>query len=340
MLRKIGGVAAQIAPWAILGGLAYAAAFISPQIEPLELPQPLVESRDMFFDVAVTEDGQAWFVGGGGTVLRGDIDAASWQRMNVDDNNLQAIAVDDRGRMVIAGNGGWLYTSTNRGESWEQTQLPLSDFANKLTDVATDGQRFYVIGEMGAVYTSSNLVTWNSLSVDEDINLNSIFVDGEQIWIAAEFGTLLHSNDGGDSWRRHELGEESIRAISFNGSTGIAVGNQGFIAITRDQGDSWTALPTPGNEHLYDVIWQQQSEQARWVIVGDAGTLLTSTDGMNGWQSLRSAESGNQYFARAIAFGDYTLVAGRQLGKLSHDHHSDHASQWFSLPNTTQEMTP
>src|SRR5690554_2981950 len=113
MLRKIGGVSAQIAPWAVLGGLAYAAAFISPQIEPLELPQPLVESRDMFFDVAVTDDGTAWFVGTGGTVLRGDLDAADWQRINIDNNNLQAIAVDARGRMVIAGNGGWLYTSNH-----------------------------------------------------------------------------------------------------------------------------------------------------------------------------------------------------------------------------------
>jgi len=338
MLRKIGGVAAQIAPWAVLGGLAYAAAFISPQIEPLELPQPLVESRDMFFDVAVTDDGTAWFVGTGGTVLRGDLDAADWQRINIDNNNLQAIAVDARGRMVIAGNGGWLYTSADQGDNWGATQLPLSDFANKLTDVTTDGQQFFAIGEMGAVYTSSNLITWDSLSVDEDINLNSIFVDGDQIWIAAEFGTLLHSADAGETWRRHELGEESIRAISFNGSTGIAVGNQGFVAVSRDDGDSWAVLPASGNEHLYDVLWQH--DQAQWVIVGDAGTLLTSTDGINGWKNLRSAESGNQYFARAVAFGDYTLVAGRLLGKLSHDHHSDHASQWFSLPNTTQEMTP
>lgn len=337
MLGKISGRIAQIAPWAIVAGLAYAAAFISPQIEPLELPQPLVESRDMFFDVAVTADNRAMFVGTNGTVLLANIANNTWHRERIANNNLQAIAVDQHGRIVIAGNHGVLFTKQNTASSWQAVELPLPEFANKLTDVTAYNGRFYVVGEMGAIYASTDLQQWHPLSIDEDINLNNIYVAGDTIWIAAEFGTLLHSTNAGETWQRYSLGEESIRAVTFAGPSGVAVGNQGFIAISENSGASWQVLESAGNEHLYDVIWQN-AEQPQWLAVGDAGSLLLAANGTRQWQNIRSANSGNQYFARATAFNEHFLIAGRNLGKLKHASHPEHIFEWLNLPNSTSEM--
>lgn len=92
MMSRVLGVSAQIAPWAVVGGLAYAAAFIKPGIEPLPLPQPLNESRDLFYDVSVSETGKYWFAGSNGLVLEAGLSIEDWRRHDMPKEvNLRAL---------------------------------------------------------------------------------------------------------------------------------------------------------------------------------------------------------------------------------------------------------
>ncbi|WP_152638706.1 YCF48-related protein [Marinobacter santoriniensis] len=313
MVGKTLGFLAQVAPWAVVSGLAYAAAFVKPGVQPLPLPQPLIEPRDRFYDVARSGDGRFWFSGSHGVVLEGTPDSAQWHRFTLPEPvNLQGVAASDDGIIVTAGNEGWVFTGTG-GEDWQAQHLPVSDVAGKLVDVIwLDGQ-FWVIGEMGAVFRSDDDgQNWVDLGMDEDISLNDLArsPDGT-LWIAAEFGTLFRSKDGGATWTGTELGAESLRALAFHGDDGVIAANGGVVYRTADGGQSWRRVQTPSREHLYDVAWDGQ----RWVVTGNGGSLLASDDGAE-WTSIAPDGLGSGYYTRLVTTGKGLVLAGQTIGEV------------------------
>lgn len=225
MVAKVLGMTAQVAPWAIVGSLAYAAAFIKPGVEPLPLPQPLNEPRDRFYDVSASEPGRYWFAGNNGLVLEAGGALDDWRRhVMPQEVNLQGIASADNGTVLVVGNAGWTFRHRGDGD-WEPLQLPVSDIAGKLIEVTWIDGHFWAIGEMGAVFRSNSRATqWKNLSIEGDVALNDIAGAGDKLWIAAEFGTLYHSRDKGQTWQGQELGYESLRSVAFHGQDGVIVG--------------------------------------------------------------------------------------------------------------------
>ncbi|MBZ2168612.1 WD40/YVTN/BNR-like repeat-containing protein [Marinobacter sp. F4216] len=327
MVGKVLGFAAQVAPWAVVSGLAYAAAFVKPSVEPLPLPQPLTESRDTFYDVSATGSDHFWFAGNNGVVLEGGTDPSSWARHSMPHNiNLQGIATSDDGLVLAVGNEGWTFRREGEGQ-WESTQLPVSDIAGKLIEVAWLGDGFFAIGEMGAVFRSNaEAQDWTNLSIDGDVGLNDITRDGAGVlWITAEFGTVYQSDDNGKSWSGEELGYESLRSVEFVDGTGVIVGNGGVIFRSTDGGNSWTSVPSPTSEHLYDVI----HDGSRWLAGGNGGVLLESANG-DEWNLLTPESGTTGYVARLLPASDGVVVAGKEIGQLDGEH-------WNTWPATRGE---
>ncbi|MBE0485007.1 YCF48-related protein [Marinobacter sp.] len=314
MVAKVMRVAAQLAPWAIVGGLAYAAAFIRPSVEPLPLPQPLNEPRDLFYDVSVSDSGHYWFAGNNGLVLEAGKTLENWRRHEMPEVvNLQGIASADNGTVVAVGNAGWTFRK-HRDEEWKSLQLPVSEIAGKLIKLAWIDGHFWAIGEMGAIFRSDHRAEeWEKLSIEGDVALNDITraISGD-LWITAEFGTLYHSRDGGRSWDSVELGQESLRSVEFYGDQGIIVGNGGVIFQSLDSGATWQPVSSPTNEHLYDVI----RDDGRWLATGNGGVLLGSEDGAL-WELIQPHNFANGYHARLLPSGDGVVVAGQTIGLLS-----------------------
>lgn len=314
MMSRVLGVSAQIAPWAVVGGLAYAAAFIKPGIEPLPLPQPLNESRDLFYDVSVSETGKYWFAGNNGLVLEAGLSIEDWRRHDMPKEvNLQGIASDDNGTVLAVGNAGWTFRHYGDGE-WESFQLPVSDIAGKLIEVAWIEDHFWVIGEMGAIFrTDANAQTWDDLSIEGDVALNDITRTGSgDLWITAEFGTVYRSSDRGQNWEGTELGYESLRSVAFHEQHGVIVGNGGVIFHSHDDGETWNSVESPTSEHLYDVI----HNDGRWLATGNGGVLVTSGDGRQ-WQTLQPGNFASGFHARLEPAEKGVLVAGETIGLLS-----------------------
>lgn len=308
MTGKLLGWVARIAPWAIVAGLGCVAAFVQPTVEPLPLPQPLVEPRDHFLDVAGDGAGALWFAGNAGTVLSRDADG-EWHRHELDRPvNLQGVARGG-GRMVAVGNQGWVFT--NDGQGWSATQLPVSDYAGKLIGVNYLNGAFWITGEMGVVFRGDGQGDWRALSLDTDVALNDIArAEDGRLWIAAEFGNLFHSDDRGRTWQRRELQGETLQAVAFHGPRGVAVGNQGHIYFTGDSGVSWQAEESGTREHLYDVVYDGR----RWLAVGAGGVLLVSEQGLD-WSPLKVRGFSNSYHTRALPLESGGLVvAGEDLG--------------------------
>jgi photosystem II stability/assembly factor-like uncharacterized protein len=315
MLGKVLGFLAQIAPWAIVSGLGNAAAFMKPSVEPLPLPQPLSEPRDLFYDVAGSESAGYWFAGNSGVVLQRGAGNSGWVRHSMDKaTNLQGIATSDSGMVIAVGNQGWLFR--NDGAGWQQQQLPVSDIAGKLIEISWIDGRFWAVGEMGAVFTSnSEGREWTDLGIDGDVALNDIArsADG-RLWITAEFGTLYRSSDNGRTWQEEELGYESLRSVAFHGQSGVIVGNGGVVYTSTNGGDSWQRRDKISGEHLYDVIFDGE----RWIATGNGGALLASDDGTR-WTPINPEGFASGYHARLLATERGVLIAGSTIGELRGD---------------------
>lgn len=321
MFSRLMSRLACLSPWMVIGGLAYAAVFVEPSVNSVPLDQPLVERRDLFFDGAV-QGQQLWVVGQNGALLSSTDAGASWKREELPGRaNLQAIAVSPKGRLVVVGNQGQVWTrSPNQPgtkQSWRSLQLPVSELAGKLLSVSFIEGHFWAVGEMGALFRGdAEAANWQRLGGEDDVTFNSIGagVNGD-LWITAEFGRLLRSRDQGQTWSTQELGSESLRALTFNGSTALAVGNRGEVYLSRDGGDDWQAVAHFTTEHLFDVA----VHRGEWLVTGDRGALFRSTDPQQGWQAWAPAGLDKSYHSRLLDTDRGVVLVGQQLGLLSND---------------------
>ncbi|MBD9482044.1 glycosyl hydrolase [Pseudomonas sp. PDM14] len=307
---------ARLAPWMVIGGLAYAAVFIKPSVESVPLDQPLVERRDLFFDGAVQGE-NLWVIGQNGALLSSRDAGQNWQREELPGrSNLQAITVSPEGRQVIVGNQGRIWTRVS-GEDWQSLQLPVSELAGKLLSVSFIDGHFWAVGEMGALFRGdATAQDWQALGGEDDVTFNSIRAGvGGDLWITAEFGRLLRSTDQGASWTTIELGSESLRALVFSGSTGVAVGNRGEVYLSRNGGDDWQAVAHFTSEHLFDVA----VHDGHWLVTGDRGALFRSDDPAGGWQAWTPAGLDKSYHSRLLDSQHGVVVIGQQLGLLRED---------------------
>jgi len=306
----------RLSPWLLISGLAYAAVFIKPTVNPHPLNQPLTERRDAFFDAAAL-DSSIWVVGQNGAMLSTPDAGDSWNREELPQRiNLQSVAVSDSGRLVVIGNHGRIWTRAG-AQDWQEHQLPVDEYAGKLLSVSYIGGQFWVAGEMGVLFRgNADASEWHPLGTGEDVTFNSVRVGANgDLWIAAEFGQLLRSGDQGQSWTKYELGSESLRAIAFDGATGMAVGNRGEAYLTRDGGDSWTPIAKFTSEHLFDVV----VHDGQWIVTGDRGALLRSSNPESGWQTWTPKGLDKSYHSRLLSMPEGVLLVGQQIGLLEQD---------------------
>ncbi len=330
ILKVLGG----LVPWAVIGGLLFAAFFIQPQPVGETVQPPPIERRDRFYGIEVLDEGRIlWAVGSDGKVIRSEDGGDSWtvQRTPTREN-LQDIAAWDTERAVLVGNEGVVLITSDAGETWESATAPRSEIFNKLIRVEAlpDGEA-WAVGAMNAVFRSRDFgVSWERAVPEEDITWNGIaFVGERDIWVVGEFGILLHSADGGESWEEREVGlESSLMSVEFrDGGKGVAVGLEGTVLVTDNGGAEWVRVETDFSEHLFDVTW----DGGRWVAVGEDGIVVRSSEGDDRvWAADRLAPDLRSWHTTSVANGDAVYVSGATFGRLIEE-------QWYSFTGQAGE---
>ncbi len=123
------------------------------------------------------------------------------------------------------------------------------------------------------------------------------------VWAVGQSGTIVHYNG---SWETKKVSgwptAKAFRAIAFLGSTGWAVGDGYGVAITTDNGDTWSTLVPPGTTGALRAVAAAGSGA---YAVGDTGTgsgsaimKYLTTAGSSPW----SAGTGSALYG--IAFAD------------------------------------
>jgi photosystem II stability/assembly factor-like uncharacterized protein len=143
---------------------------------------------------------------------------------------------------------------------------------------------------------------WSQLQIvkqgDQGAAVNSVYYDGNEVWIVGGRGLIGRSYDEGISFQQTDLGlDAGLNDIFVRKDRIWIVGDAGSIIQSTDRGRSFVKRvytsrtksaknPTsPGAIDLYSV---QFIEKDRGFIVGDDGLILASTDGGVSWSEQKS----------------------------------------------------
>ncbi len=141
-----------------------------------------------------------------------------------------------------------------------------------------------------AALLTGNVFDWDLLSPTPQPNtLETVYASDANTAIAAgEFGTVIKTTDGGNSWTvTHLLSGKDVTFynMDFVGNNGWIVGENGQVLKTNNEGSDWYPLSSGTNENLDGIFFLDAN--IGW-ISGANGTLLKTTNGGSTWsdQSL------------------------------------------------------
>lgn len=193
--------------------------------------------------------------------------------------------------------------------------------------VARAGDRLVAAGERGTVlWSDDGGKTWQQARVPVRAGLTALrFVDARTGWAVGHLGVILKTEDGGKTWTLQLDGMRAAQALlavatddasrraaqrlveegadkpwfdleALDAQRAIAVGAYGLAMATRDGGRTWDPLPlravNPRGLHLYGVR-AVGGPGGAWVIAGEQGLLLRSSDDGVSFTALASPYKGS-----------------------------------------------
>lgn len=208
----------------------------------------------------------------------------------------------------------------------------------RLAGLAAAGRRLVAVGERGAVLLSDDEGRqWRQASqVPVAVSLTTVaFADAMHGYCAGHSGVLLATADAGETWQRRfdgaDFAQRQLEAAgpqsAFNQLVadgpdkpwlalhfadplrGLVVGAYNLALRTADGGHTWQPIghriDNPQGLHLYAAA----SSGENWLLAGEQGLLLWSTDAGRSFIRRPSPYKGSFFTALATADGGW-LVAG------------------------------
>lgn len=208
-----------------------------------------------------------------------------------------------------------------------------------LMGAAVVGERIVAVGDHGLVVLSddSGVQYRQAASVPVDVLLNSVaFSDKLNGWAVGHRGTIIHTEDGGESWalQRYDLSvDQPLFSVYFKSpSRGWAVGLWSLFLETRDGGKTWKKVETlkpPGDSRLDRNLFSVFGDQSGNIyVVGEQGFAARSSDEGDSWSFLNTGYNGSLWTGAVLANGAI-LVGGLRGTMLRSD---DSGLTWQRIP--------
>lgn len=211
-------------------------------------------------------------------------------------------------RLVSVGERGFVLTSDDQGQSWQQAPVPVSVTLTSVFFITP--QKGWAVGHGGILLSSEDGGrSWKKL------------MDGNQA-AALELSAAQAANDPpsrkGD--RRVREAERLVKNGAdkpflalhfFDERHGLIVGAYGLIYTTEDGGESWRSLignvPNVMGLHLYDICVVGSDTY----LVGEQGMLFRANAGSEQFERIETPYEGSFFGMLSSVEGDLVLFGLR-----------------------------
>ncbi|MFP6850947.1 MAG: YCF48-related protein [Pseudomonas sp.] len=229
--------------------------------------------------------------------------------------------------LVAVGERGFILRSRDKGQSWQQVEVPVSVTLTRVDFPTPD--KGWAIGHAGTILHSDDAgLSWK-VQLDGRQAARLVLEEAEQR-LAAQPGQAAERRLRDAQNLMSDGPDKPFLAVHFSDEKrGLAVGAYGLAFATDDGGATWQPvdehLDNPGALHLYAI----ESLGTDLFIAGEQGLLLRSRDGGASFQTLDSPASGTLF--GLVASGRNSLLAYGLRGKAYLS--EDGGDSWQAVPN-------
>ncbi len=279
-----------VSPWRRLGPLAVTAMLAACEA-PLNLEQVEAErARDQrrydMFQAVAHSGREVVVVSSVGAILTSADSGASWERQELEGRPaLIDVTACQSGDFFALDSDRRVWRQADDG-SWEPSTIDTPE--NTLSIHCAPNGRLWVSASFSTLYWSEgDLSEWTEFSLYEDLQFTAVrFVDEQTGFALGEFGTVMATIDGGETWEQREFipNEFYPMAVDFlDADTGWVGGLDGVIWQTTDGGLSWERQRTVTSAPIYNI----HASDSGVFAVGGSAKLVELRDGE--WRNFEGA---------------------------------------------------
>jgi len=172
----------------------------------------------------------------------------------------------------LVGEGGLAMLTRDLGHTWQTPQAPVpAGTAGQFDfhDVSVRNTKVWIAGTPGTriFFTPDAGLSWQVFSTRQNAPLRAIhFADDLHGWAVGDLGTILATEDGGQTWRRQRAGgtRAALMAVFANGEDlpleliAKLSGNEGYLSVAEIVGrDDPTRAPeegVPQSDRVHEAV--------------------------------------------------------------------------------------
>ncbi|MBS1903677.1 MAG: T9SS type A sorting domain-containing protein [Bacteroidetes bacterium] len=188
--------------------------------------------------------------------------------------------------IVFVGDNGAFYVSHDTAHTFVQFQIPYQNTINDLCFL--DDQHIVAVGSPSRYMIGSpdQGVHWHLLDSNNftlgGTALNRVDSKSPNSVVAVgDYGEILYSFDGGNSWNRSYFGSfSSIKGVSmYSDKLGMVVGQDGVLMRTTDGGATWEFIPRKPEIQTFRTVKMMPDGKTGFAAGGNGAILITSDSG-------------------------------------------------------------
>lgn len=299
--------------------LALALVQCGPDLAEVEVRRVL-EHEGAWHDISVEADGTGYAVGGDawerGDVARTSDYGESWVVQTITNKGMYGLDVAGNLKLAVGIDGQIMYCTGQ--ETWSKRRTPywrvlldLDCHPSAAYAIAVGGQRFKN-GVLQTMRTTDFAVSHYD-TIENGLETVA-HVSGDR-WLAAGFGVLMHTEDGGANWTTSYPAEAYFTSLCMeDAQAGWLASQYGGLWRTSDGGERWKELQKPkttfssGGFRDLDL----DEEGVLW-LAGDRGTLAYSIDA---GKTLQYLDIPDHYDIRALAAAKRHVFLATRSGEI------------------------
>jgi photosystem II stability/assembly factor-like uncharacterized protein len=243
-------------------------------------------------------------------------DGITWTKNSSSFGSTDVTGVVYGTKFVAVSFGGQIGVSTtgNGTSTWGSRTSPNATDKTAWNAVGYDGSGLYVaVGNNGTLATSPDGDTWTARTSQVlPLHLRCVGFDGTRWFAGGDDGVYTTSLDG-ITWTSGLSPIGDILAFAQSGGVWMITGQDGRLATSSDNGDTWVQRLTPFTDTRIVAL---ATDGSRWLIATEDGRMATSDDLGVTWTERTSSFGTTAIRAVVFANGTWMATGDVTLGAL------------------------